>query len=274
MVISSGPVEASRDADWAPRSSERLTKLPASYIKKSVDKDFANSSLALALGEANDQIALKGQTLQDLQGAIDRADGELRVDLQHQFLAEKQGYLKLVAGAQDLRRRRAEAKIRVYERLLGKMKRSKGAMGPRQVALVAKQEEARQRFESSLGKVDAKLFQSSLAAESRYARDYAKNVAAIERLVHAINAHPMNEQSEIDGAVVTKEDFIRNLIADNQADLSVLDQEQSVLAFMAKLVSLDALALSEAIGDDDPTAENGALQKAGLVDAVDYFVTR
>ena len=125
MVISSGPVEASRDADWAPRSSERLTKLPASYIKKSVDKDFANSSLALALGEANDQIALKGQTLQDLQGAIDRADGELRIDLQHQFLAEKQGYLKLVSGAQDLRRRRAETKIRVYERLLGKMKRSK-----------------------------------------------------------------------------------------------------------------------------------------------------
>jgi len=265
---------AAQDPDWAPQSSERLVKLPATYLKKAIDKDFANSSLASALAESEQNVKLKTQTLQDLQGAIDRADGELRVELQHQFLAEKQDFLKQMARNRELRRKRAETKIRIYERLLGRLKQSSGAMGAQQVALVQKQERARQRFESSLSKVDAKLFQSALAAESRYARDYAKNVAAVERLVRAINAHPMNEQSKIDGTVVTKEDFIRKLIADNQADLSILDQEQSLLAFMAKLVSLDALALSEQIEPSTGDDQGGETQKAGLSDAVDYFVSR
>lgn len=259
---------------WTPTSSERLVKLPAGYLKKAVEQDFARSSLAAELGDTDSMVRLKVQTLEDLQGAIERADGELKIELRHQFLAEKQAYLKLIAEHQKLRRQRAKTKIRIYEKLLGKLKRNRGQMTPQRVALMEKQQQARRRFEGSIAKVDTKLFKSSLTTESRYAREYAKNIAAIERLVAAINIHPMNAQAELDGTPVDKADFIRQLIAEDEAELAILGQEQTVLGFMAKLVSLDALALSEAVIGDDPAADAPDVPNGELTSAVDYFVTR
>lgn len=259
---------------WTPTSSERLVKLPAGYLKKAVEQDFARSSLAAQLNDTDSLVRFKVQTLEDLQGAIERADGELKIELRHQFLAEKQAYLTLVSEHQDLRRQRAKTKIRIYEKLLGKMKRNRGQMTPQRVALIDKQEQARRRFEGSIARVDTKLFKSSLTTESRYAREYAKNIAAIERLVESINAHPMNAQAEINGNPVDKADFVRQLIAEDEAELAILGQEQTVLGFMAKLVSLDALALSEAVVGDDPAAEDGEAPPGALTSAVDYFVTR
>ncbi len=259
---------------WMPTSSERLVKLPASYLKKAVEQDFARSSLAVQLGDTDAMVRLKIQTLEDLQGAIERADGELRIELRHQFLGQKQAYLKLIAEHQQLRRQRAKTKIRIYRKLLGKIRRNRGQMTPQRVALIEKQEQARRRFEGSIARVDTKLFKSSLTTESRYAREYAKNIAAIERLVESINAHPMNAQAELDGNPVDRADFIRQLIAEDEAELAILGQEQTVLGFMAKLVSLDALALSEAVTGDDPSADAGDAPEGALTSAVDYFVTR
>jgi len=276
LVLTAAPSFAalSDDGVWTPTSSERLVKLPAGYLKKAVEQDFARSSLAAQLSDTDNMVRLKVQTLEDLQGAIERADGDLKIELRHQFLAEKQAYLKLVAENQKLRRQRAKTKIRIYENLLSKIKNEHGQMTPQRAALVEKQQQARQRFEGSIAKVDTKLFKSSLTSESRYAREYAKNIAAIERLVAAINAHPMNAQAELDGMPVEKADFVRQLVADEQAELSILDQEQTVLGFMAKLVSLDALALSEAVTGDDPAADVPDAPKGDLATAVDYFVTR
>ncbi len=259
---------------WTPASSERLVKLPASYLKKAVEQDFAKSSLAASLGDTDNQVRLKVQTLEDLRGAIDQAEGELRIELSHQFLAEKREYLKLIANHQSLRKRRAKTKIRLYERILGKIRRKRGAMTPQRVALVQKQDEARQRFEASVAKVDTKLFRTALTTESRYAREYAKNISAIERLVAAINSHPMSAQAEIDGTPISKEDLLRQLIAEDEAELAILEQEQSVLGFMAKLVSLDALALTEAVTGEDPTVDQADGADHALVNVVDYFVTQ
>ncbi len=259
---------------WTPASSERLVKLPASYLKKAVEQDFAKSSLAASLGATDNQVRLKVQTLQDLQGAIAQAEGELRIELSHQYLAEKREYLKLIANHQDLRKRRAKTKIRLYERILGKIKRKRGAMTPQRVALVQKQDAARLRFEASVAKVDTKLFRSALTTESRYAREYAKNVSAIERLVAAINSHPMSAQATLDGTPVSKEDLLRQLIAEDEAELAILDQERSVLGFMAKLVSLDALALTEAVIGEDPTVDQAEGADHELANVVEYFVTQ
>ena len=62
------------------------------------------------------------------------------------------------------------------------------------------------------------------------------------------------------------------MVADTQAGLAILDQEETILGYMAKLVALDALALSEqaldaemADSDQPPTSSPAA--------AVDFFLT-
>ena len=274
----SAPAVAARavtdDATWAPRASEKLIKLPSSFLKKALDQDYAKSSLAAAINDARDRMKLKVKTLEELREAVERADGELRIELRHQFLAEKRAYLDLVDEHQKLRRKHAATRIRVYERLLDKIKRNKGNLTPQRVALIEKQKAAQNRFKASIAKVNSRLFRSSMASESKYAREYAKNVAAIEQLVGAINAHPMKEQSDLDKAGMTREDLVRQLISENEATLAVLEQEQSILGFMAKLVALDALALSEAVTGTEVAEGETQAAEAGVTDAVDYFVTR
>lgn len=269
-----GARETSEDATWSPRASERLIKLPSNFLKKAIEQDYAKSSLAAAVRETEEKMTLKVKTLEDLRGAMEQAEGDLRVELRHQFLAEKRAYLGLVADHQSLRRKHARTKIRIFEKLLGKIKRDNSALTPQRAALIDKQNAARARFENTIAKVDAKLFRSSLITESKYAREYAKNVAAIEQLVQAVNAHPMNEQPKLDGAIVSREDFLRQLIGDNEATIAVLDQEQSILGYMAKLVALDAMALSETVNGDDIVGTEAQTAQTDVTNAVDFFVKR
>ena len=261
-------------ASWSPKSSERLVKLPSTYLKKAIDQDFAKSSLAAALNDTGEEIKFKVKTLEDLRGAIERADGDLRTELRHQYLAEKRAYLTLVANHQKMRERRAKTKIRVYERLLRKMRRNKGGQTPQRAALIEKQQQARSRFESAAPKVDAKLFKSALLSESKYAREYARNVSAIEKLVQAINSHPMNERADINGKGLSKEDFIRQLVGETEADLAVLEQERTVLGYMAKLVALDAMALTETLTSDDTDIADGQPDNRHVSEAGGFFLDR
>ena len=177
---------------------------------------------------------------------------------------------------QELRKKTVATKIRLYERLLAKLERRQAGTTPARADLIAKQDAARARFEQTVAAVDMKMFGSAALAESKYTRDYAKNMAAIESLVQAIKEHPMNHDPEIDGKTVTKEDYLRQLIAENQADLSIVEQEESILGYMAKLVALDAMALSEDLADDADLAE-GILDDDGEVSissSVDFFITQ
>ena len=261
-------------ATWSPSSSERLIKLPATYLKKAVDRDFAKSGLAAALRDSESAVRLKHQTLEDLQEAMERAEGEVRIDLRHRFLGEKRAYLELVARHQTLRRKRARTKIRLYEGLMRKLGFRRQAMTPQRAALVERQQAALRRLNATSAQVDTKFFRSSLGKESRYAAEYAANLAAIERLTQAIKAHPMNDEARADTAGLSKEDHLRGLIAASEAELANLDQEASILGFMAKLVSLDAMALSEDVLGGDPGAEPAEENANGLTRAVDLFVTR
>lgn len=257
---------------WRPVASERLIKLPATYLKKAVENDFRGSGLALAIRDAESLIGLKSETLADLQSAIDQTDGELEVELRHQFLAEKREYLTLVARHQELRRKQLTTQIRLYERLIGKIGREQAAMTPQRQALIEKQEQARQRLDRSLSKVDMALFSAPMYGESKYAKDYAKNVMAIERLVQAINAHPMSDDSKLTGGPMSKKSYLRQLVSEAEADLAIVDQEETILGYMAKLIALDALALSEVVADGDGTVEEADDEPADLASAVDFFI--
>ena len=265
--------KAPADPTWRPEVSERLVKLPATYLKKSLDRDFAKSGLGLAIQDLDDEIGFKSRTLGDLHGAIGKADGEVRTELRHQLLAEKRAYLELVSRKHALRRRHVVAKKRVLEGLMARISRDEAGMTPARETLIASQVAARQRFEATVPAVDIKLLATSAAPESRYSREYGKNLTAMETLMRAIDDHPMNAQPVIDGQAVSKADYLRQLIADTDAEIALIQQEESILGYMAKLIALDATALTEQVGDDD-RIDSDVTERTGITSVFDLFVRK
>ena len=265
--------KAPADPTWRPEVSERLVKLPATYLKKSLDRDFAKSGLGLAIQDLDDEIGFKSRTLGDLHGAIGKADGEVRTELRHQLLAEKRAYLEMVSRKHALRRRHVVAKKRVLEGLMARIGRDAASMTPARETLIASQVAARQRFEATVPAVDIKLLATSAAPESRYSREYGKNLTAMETLMRAIDDHPMNAQPVIDGQAVSKADYLRQLIADTDAEIALIQQEESILGYMAKLIALDATALSEQVGDAE-RIDSDVTERTGITSVVDLFVRK
>ena len=248
-LIATTPALA-ENSTWQPSASERLVKLPGNYIKKAIDQDFQGSALATALGDIGSRISNKTQTLEDLRSATEQAEGEAHDELQQQLLAEKQEYIKLMGERQGLSRKQINTKVRLYEALLRKLEnRGKGTNQSNQ-KLAQNQEVAKQRFATSVATVDMKLFNSSTASQSKYGKEYSKNMAAMESLVSTINSHPMNAQPEFEGQPLSKQEYLRQLIAEGTSSLAVLNQEETILGYMAKLVALDAMALSEGLIDN------------------------
>ena len=259
------------DPSWQPQASERLVKLPATYIKRSLEQDFTRSELGQALRDIDTEISFKAETLTDLQAAIEASDGEVRMDLRHQFLIEKREYIDLVTRKIELRRKALENKSGVLEKLMKRMGQEEASLTPVRRELIANQEAARARFENSISGVDMKLLETSVAPESKYSQQFATNLSAIDSLSQAIEGHAMNQAPEIDGMVVTREGYVRQMVADTQAELELIGQEETILGYMAKLVALDATALSEEVADaelfdsDIPTGET-------LTSSVKFFV--
>ncbi len=259
------------DPSWRPEVSERLVKLPASYLKKSLDRDFAKSGLGLAIEGLDDEIGFKSRTLADLDGAIGKADGAVRTELRHQFLAEKRAYLELVSRKHALRRKHVASKKRVLEGLMRRIRRDNAEMTPVREKLIENQAAARQRFEATVSAVDIKLLATSAAPESRYSREYGKNLTAMETLIRAIDDHPMNAQPVIDGQTVSKGDYIRQLIADTDAEIALIQQEETILGYMAKLIALDATTLSEQVADAE-RIDSDVTDRSDVTSAVNFFV--
>lgn len=262
--------KAGNVAAWRPAVTERLVKLPGSSLKKAIDRDFSRSPLAEALRDAEAEIALKVQTLKDLQHAIDQADGEIQVELKHQFLAEKKEYLKLIQEQHKMRGKHLKTRIRVYQRLLGKLERAAAAKTPGHATLVQRQAEARVRLARTSERIDTDLFATSVTSNSKYAREYAKNMAAINALMARIEIHPMKGKLDVAGDAKDKPGFVRRLLVDAEADLQILQQESEIVGLMAKVVALDALGLSEEIAEEQPIDDD--LPSADVAAAVDLFI--
>jgi hypothetical protein len=256
--------------NWTPQSSERLVKLPTSYLKKSLDHDFQQSELGAALQGADENIGLKAKTLRDLKDAVGTARGDVRSEIRHQFLGEKRDYINLMSQRNELKRRHLETKRRVFETMLDRVAEQKN-VPPAQQELIEQQEAALKRFESSFDKVDMQLFKDGMAADSKYGQKHHENVSAIEKLMARIQGHKMNARPEDDGRPLTHEEELRRMASDVQAELALLDQEESILGYMAKLVALDAMALAEESLDAELSDSDmpGATGPAG---AVSFFI--
>ncbi len=261
---------SAQGANWSPSVTERLVKLPQSHLKKSLDRDFAKSPLADAISNAEEEIGLKTQTLDDLRKAADQATGELQLELRHQLLAEKQGYLQLVKNHQNLRRQHLQKRKSVYAKILEKHIRLKGNGSPEIIELIQSQEKAQARFLKSSDTVDMKLFASFDAPESKYASAYAQNLSTANALLAAINAHPASQQAA-DADPTDKADYLRRLVTDAESELELIVQEGEIVGYMAKLVALDAAAFSEELAseEDDEMAEQ---RPATVTSALNHFI--
>ena len=258
---------------WRPQASERLVKLPASYLEKSLERDFSKSELGKAIQANEEKIGLKMQTLTDLQGAMDQAEGEVQTELRHQFLAEKRQYLDLMVRRMSLGRKHLETKRRLLERLQKRLGQKEASLTPARIKLIEAQEASRRRFNASLTKVEVRLVAASAAPETRYAREYARNFQAVETLIRAIEEHPAKKDQVIDGRPMTKQDYLRRMAAETEAETALLDRQESILGYMAKLVALDATALTEAI-DVTGSVEGDGKKSPDVTSAVEFFVTR
>ncbi|MDP6590127.1 MAG: hypothetical protein QF666_11865 [Alphaproteobacteria bacterium] len=259
------------DPTWQPQASERLVKLPASYIKRSLEQDFTRSELGQALRDIDTEIGFKSETLTDLQAAIEASEGEVHTDLRHQFLVEKREYIELVSRKIELRRKAMEKKSGVLEKLMKRMGQQDAELTPIRRELIERQSAARARFETSISGVDMELLETSVAPESKYSRQFASNLSAIDSLSRAIEQHPMSRGPEVDGVPVTREDYVRQMIADAQAELELIGQEETILGYMAKLVALDATALSEEVSDAE-LIDSDTPEGESLTGAVKFFV--
>lgn len=256
---------------WSPSVTERLVKLPQSHLKKSLDRDFARSALADAISNADQEIKLKTQTLEDLRAAADQADGDLQFELRHQLLAEKQAYLTLVKKHQDLRQRHLQKRKKVYAKILEKHLRARGNGSPEKVELIAAQEKAQARFQNSVDVVDMKVFASFDAPESKYASAYAQNLSAANALLQAINNHPAARQSA-DTNPVNKADYLRRLVADADSEIALITQEGEIIGYMAKLVALDAASFSEQIAIDEEETDLDQERPTTITSALSHFI--
>lgn len=273
LLLPTGISLAAEDgADWRPAATERLVKLPPAYLKKSLDRDFERSALADAMRQGRSDIGLKAGTLNDLKRAIETAEGELAIELRHQYLAEKRAYIDLVSQHHARRKRYLTRRQEVLERLLRQAADSADApTSASRAELVAQQRAARDRFAGSVERVDLRLLRDQVAPESRYARAYAENLAAIERLSRAIERHPMNAGAT-PVAAGDRRTLLRQMIADTEAERAILDQEETILAFMAKLVALDATGLAEEVGAGADGQSGPAAGPAHAADALNHFV--
>ena len=89
-----------------------------------------------------------------------------------------------------------------------------------------------------------KSFATFDVPDSKYAREYAHNLSAANALLKAINAHPMHKQNE-PGLPKDKATYLRHLVSETESQLALVTQEDEILGYMAKLVSLDSSALAQ-----------------------------
>ena len=274
IVLLDNPVWATAGSSdsWNPAASEKLVKLPAHYLKKRLDYDFSESGLGKALTVSKSRVVKKGQTLNDLRQAMDQADGALKLELRHQFLAEKREYIQLTGKKNRLYRKKLNTDLKVYKKLLDKLSDKGAISSASRKQLIVSQKQAQKRFQSSLNRVDMKVFQSAVVPESAYSVKYAENQATIEKLVAGIQNHRMNASASDGDTVLTKSEYIRKMVTDTQAELAILNQEQTIMGYMAKIVALDAAALSDELIDAE-IIDSDIAPKPSLASAVDFFIS-
>jgi transcription initiation factor TFIIIB Brf1 subunit/transcription initiation factor TFIIB len=269
------PQVAMASTEWQPISSEKLIRLPAHYMDKSLQQDFRESPLSEKIHALQAQISMEAQRVKELRDASVAAEANTKVEIQHQLLVSKANYLDMMQDKLNLDRQALDTRAQVYERVMNKLRKDKRrAQDPMTADLLARQNAARQRMQQSLITVDQMLTPVTGADDSQYQRQYAVNLEKIEALKATINSHAANKAPTIDGEEVTREDYIRHMLASTETERVVMDQEMLMLTYMAKLVALDAQTLEHTLmyGEGDDVGLGMKHDPLSAASAADWFI--
>lgn len=260
-------------SDWQPQASDKLITLPANIIEKRIEQDFSASPMAQRLTDLDSQMQDKTARIAQLQNSLQIADGEALADVKYALVQEKSDYLDLLQESHQLRKQASIQKQGVYQQVLKKFRHQQTAGNtPTRIQLKQKQEAALARMEKVMAEVDQNLIHAGFNETSPYADEYAGNLAQIEQLKNAITSHRGNASPTLNGAQVSSEEYLRQLLMDIAMHQSLLDQEGLMLSYMARLVALDAQELEYqlAYGDSGDGNKTRVVNQASQ--AVDLFI--
>ncbi|WP_340679906.1 hypothetical protein [Paraglaciecola sp.] len=263
----------SQNSEWRPVASDKLITLPANIIEKRIEQDFSASPMAMRLAELDNQMDNTTARIGSLQQDLAQAEGQLLEDLQYELVQQKSGYLDVLQESHQLRKDSLMKKQQIYQDVLTQYRtQHASASSSIKVQLKRQQKEAQARMEAVMAQVDQNLMHTGYNTTSPYANEYASNLAQIDQLKDKINQHKANAAPTIDGAEVSSEEYIRQLLHDASMHQSLLDQEGLMLSYMARLVALDAQALEYQMAYGDSDASKVKPQVAKASQAVGLFL--
>jgi len=244
----SGQALASSPPGWQPQISEKVLVLPQKQLERAIQRDFAASPLANDMMNVDQQIASEVTNIHSLSENQHLYEGEAAIEVKHQVLAAKRAYIGLMGEQIGMKRKKLETKLRLYQHLTRTARRNNGNLAERR-EITAAIDAAQQRAGAVESELREELFYSTNLPESKFSGDYAANRQAIESLRSAIANHPLNKKDGGIDAPRNKIEELQQLAMGVEAQLAILDMEDEVLGYMAKLLSLDAMAFAEEVAE-------------------------
>jgi len=260
MLLNNHSMAATNSSAWQPQISEKILMLPSKHLENAVERDFASSPLASDMQTLDEDIQSKVSTIGKLQENQHLYEGAESLEVTHQIIAGKRDYLEMMSGQLDLKRQQLETKRNLYQRLMRQAKAS-SIRSPQVEQHHLAIDAARVRSGAVETQLRDELFFSTNLEESKFGSEYAENRAAIEQLRSAISNHSTNQQIVINGEPVTKAEELNGLMLGVEAELALLSMEEEVIGYMAKLLSLDAMAFAEKVAEASWQSDDGSIMQ-------------
>ena len=258
MLLNNHSMAATNSSARQPQISEKILMLPSKHLENAVERDFASSPLASDMQTLDEDIQSKVSTIGKLQENQHLYEGAESLEVTHQIIAGKRDYLEMMSGQLDLKRQQLETKRNLYQRLM-RQARASSIQSPQVEQHHLAIDAARVRSGAVETQLRDELFFSTNLEESKFGSEYAENRAAIEQLRSAISNHPANQQIAINGEPVTKAEELNGLMLGVEVELALLSMEEEVIGYMAKLLSLDAMAFAEKVAEASWQSDDGSM---------------
>ena len=238
------------NSQWQPVASDTLIKLPAKIIQQRIQDDFSSSPLAQKLHQVEQTLTEQAAQIKSLQTLKMEASGDDLSNVAFDIVDKKSAYLALLKESHELRQQALDKRQNLYENILSKInqKLTKNATA-NNYQIKAAQQAAQARMAKNQLAVEQALHQyqqtNNLSVnDGDYQSHYQRNIAKISQLKATLARHSFNEKPQIEGVEVSDQEYIRALLMKLATERSLLAQENTMLAYMTKLVALDAESLT------------------------------
>lgn len=247
-------------SDWQPIVSDKLLKLPANVISQRIESDFSASPLVTELNRIEQSLTQSAQQIKQLQQLHSQANEQDSLALSIDIVDKKSLYVSLLKQSHELRSTLLTQRQASYENVLQALnakKEKQNSVSTHQVqqARLA----AKTRASKSQQKVQLLLSQyEQQAKQPQEYTHYQQNLEKIAQLKQAFNDHVMNSRPEVSGVEVSDQEYVRELLVRLSTERELLEQENTMLSYMTKLVALDAQNLTTQLNENSAGANHNS----------------